>query len=154
MKRPDNIGAALLQAHHVLMEWERQQLERLKVGFELQSPPVHYYAWGLFKKTIIKAVDQQELKDWSNGGHPFHMTCKHCEGEGRKPIPHDHEQYLEHLNDSIKTEDRIAKGEQERGYFDTPFKMGDPLWWHCTPCQGSGFQTTLDLLLEERNKEV
>jgi len=155
-KKPDKTGIALLQARHVLNEMENMQIRAMEMDKDSWKNvnPVEGYPWGLFKTTLLKAMkDREDLKEWSP--HVFHgdKVCHHCEGRGMNPIPHDHPQYLERVDESAKTEEAIAKGEQERGYFDNPFKMGDPLFWHCSPCQGSGVLTKFDQVWEDKHPE-
>lgn len=152
--RPDETGMALLQSRHVLNEHENSELHLLQWEMERKGAPVHYYAWGLFKSTLLKVMkDRQDLKDWSPEVFVGDQDCHHCNRKGKTPVPQDSPAYREHLADHLRTEELIASGQFERTSLDTPFNDGDPLYFHCTPCQGSGILTKLDLKLEElRNK--
>lgn len=133
MNRPDKLGVVLMQARHVLNEMENVMLNEANGDY---VNPVHPYAWGLFKTTLLKYMKNlQDLKDWSPDLFKNDKVCHHCNGEGRNPVPHDHVTY------------KIAV---EEGFLDPgDFKHGDPLWWHCSPCQGSGVLTILDQKREE-----
>lgn len=139
--RPDKTGIALLQALHILREIENHQVLAIGGGASNQEAlnmnPHHPYAWGLFKKTLLEATkDRKDLKKWSPELFRGDMECPHCKGEGKNEIPHDHPTYKEHLLDTLADPE----------WYGT-FNDGDPLWWHCTPCQGSGILTELDQVL-------
>lgn len=152
-KRPDATGIALLQALHVLHEMENYEIRALENDMEWRNiNPVEGYPWGLFKTTLLKATkNRQDLKDWSPHQFADHKECHHCNGEGKNPIPTDSPRYREYLADHQRTEELIANGTYERTSLDTPFNDGDPLWSHCSPCQGSGVLTKFDQVWETKN---
>lgn len=135
--RPDKTGVALLQALHVLNEWEDQQIRKMEYGQEKDQPPVHPYAWGLFKTTLLKAVkNREDLKKWSADTFEGQEKCPHCNGEGKTVIPQDSQRYRDMVADELEWS-------KEPDY--KPFFVdGDELFSHCTPCQGSGILTKLD----------
>lgn len=152
MRRPDKIGIALLQSLHILREMENKIVLAIGGGRNVQESldmnPHHYYAWGLFKKTLLEATkNRPDLKAWSPELFRGDIECTHCQGKGKLDIPQDSPRYREYLADDQETQRRIASGEIERTSLDHPFYDGDPLYSHCTPCQGSGILTELDQVL-------
>ena len=132
-KRPDITGVALLQGLVVLRDAEQKQIQALERDRDLDSP-VHPYAWGLFKTTLLKATkDRQDLKDWSPELFKDHITCPKCNGEGRTECSKTDPNYLE----------QVADGD---------IKDGDELFYFCSPCQGSGIWTAYDIKFKEKFK--
>jgi len=132
MNRPDKTSIALLQARHVLNEWENKQILSLEYGNEIYNP-VHDYAWGLFKTTLLKALkDREDLHLWSPDLFQDDISCIHCQGNGKNTIDKNSSHYKEAVLDSF-------------------IQFGDELFSHCSPCQGSGILTLLDQKLNEKN---
>ena len=141
--RPDRDGITLLQSLHVLREMEDMEIRRLEYGYpDREVNPLHPMAWGLFKASLLKSTkNREDLKKWSPELFEGDKVCRHCNGEGKNDIPKDSPQYIEYVEDAVKDPD-----------FYKDFKMGDPLWSHCSPCQGSGILTKLDQYYDEKKK--
>lgn len=150
IQRPDQIGITLLQSLHVLNEMENIELRALEYKTDWENP-LHPMAWGLFKTCLLKSTkNRDDLKRWSPELFHGYQTCHHCNGQGKNDIPVGSERYLKHLQDNeFWKKVRAENNEPDDPVFDS-FKDGDPLWSHCSPCQGSGVLTKLDLAYEKR----
>lgn len=132
--RPDEVGSALLQARQLFNDCEDITDEIKKLGYDTGKSyvvnekyriiKVHYYSWGLFWTTLLKAFKNQlNLKKWSPNLFKNDVTCCQCAGEGKIAIPSGTKEYDEAFADwECPTSD-----------------YGIPIFKFCSPCQGVGF---------------
>lgn len=129
--KPDDTGAALLQAKHLLNEAQNITKEAIEhgyapgishlVGNKYLLIKIHYYAWGLFKNSILKATkDREDLKAWSPRTFAHDQVCEACSGKGKLEYPIDGPEYKEVFED----------------FGDITW--GTPIWKVCQTCNGVG----------------
>lgn len=140
-ERPDETGSALLQARHLYNHLEDVTAEVTKLGMDggvsyLQDTKyrflkVHYYAWGLFWSSLLKAMkNRDDLKTWSPSMFAHDVECAKCKGLGKIPYVVGSPVYEEAYKDSKEHAERFG---------DPVLTYGTEIAAFCSPCQGVGF---------------
>lgn len=139
--RPDKVGSALIQARHMFNDLKDVTDEVTKLGMDggvsyLQDTKyrflkVHYYAYGLFWSTLMKAMKGYPgLKEWSPELFKYDVECEKCKGLGRIPLVPGTPAYEESYKGWCEDADDDGKAHPAHGIEIAHF---------CSPCQGVGF---------------